>query len=822
MLNALIPRWLISLLFRSFEAKDAFLTQVEELRARNPDKPIAFAAFGAGYFELLLLRGFLKDRFGEAFEVRKATRLSSLWLDGFGLLMQRFLYLFRLAKRPPSRIKQISDELKAGRPVLLCFEGLERSRVFQTPLGEIELGYLAEQVPDLLVVPTVFVWRRKRRMEEGENQDFGKKILKNFVAPFTSPVNLLLGDPYQPTDLRKFFILIRQYGRSAARLAPEIPIRDLAPKILRRKVITTIQQEKRIILGPTFRSTKMVGEAIFRSPSFQKFARRIAAEEGTSEVAILKRASKYFHEMSALFSYFTFEWATWVLHKLFGLVYEEVSVDDKDFETIRAASREGTLLYIPNHRSYADFLLLSYLLFRKELLPPHVAAGQNLNIPIFGTIFKQGGAFFIRRSFRGNPLYAEVVKRYIGELLANRVSVEFFIEGTRSRNGKMAPPKFGMLKMVMDSILEGHVSEKVRIIPVALTYERLTEESSHKRELEGGKKVNESALGVLKASKVLFKKHGRVHVRIGEPILFEDALKQFLGEGAHSIDTKKLAVQKIAFEVCHRINRATLVTNFGVVCALLLARPGAAMPRKEVDQWLLKIEKDLRSLGAPLTPEMDQAFLWSCQRAITSLLNDGILKPYNGPTGDVGLKVVEKQVLRALLYKNSFVQAVTIAGIAGLARKDRALLLEFRNLLQFEFFFAEKDQFLKSILALPVGLSIGLYAFMLDDVLENICISLRGLMSMQGLTLESREWKSRLLKYAQGLIEERGVARLEAVNTQSFSAFVDMAQNKGWLKKSVGHSERDLHSPMKAADLEQVLNRIKGLRPDPNSWSLEA
>jgi glycerol-3-phosphate O-acyltransferase len=373
---------------------------------------------------------------------------------------------------------------------------------------------------------------------------------------------------------------------------------------------------------------------------------------------------------------------------------------------------------------------------------------------------------------------------------------------------------------VMDSILEGHVSEKVRIIPVALTYERLTEESAHKRELEGGKKVNESALGVLKATKVLFKKHGRVHVRIGEPILFEEALKQFLGEGAHSIDTKKLAVQKIAFEVCHRINRATLVTNFGVVCALLLARPGAAMPRKEVDDWLPRIERDLRALGAALTPEMDKSFLWSCQKAITSLLNDGILVPYTSSTGDVGLKVVDKQVLRALLYKNSFVHAVVIAGIAGLAKKDRSLLLEFRNLLQFEFFFPEKDQFLKSILSLPQDVSLNLYAFMLDDVLENICVGIQGLRSMQGLTLESREWKSRLLKFAQGLVEERGVARLEAVNTQSFSAFVDMAQNKGWLRKSVGHSDRDLFSPMKAPELEPILARIKALRPDPNSWRL--
>ena len=191
---------------------------------------------------------------------------------------------------------------------------------------------------------------------------------------------------------------------------------------------------------------------------------------------------------------------------------------------MRAASKEGALLFIPSHKSYVDFLILSYLLFRKDLLPPHVAAGINLNFWPIGSMFKGAGAYFIRRSFRGNLVYQEVLRRYIAELLQNKINMEFFIEGQRSRSGKLAPPKFGMLKMIVDSYLEGHISEKVFIVPTSICYDRVTEERAHKRELEGGEKVQETAVGLLRAIKVLFKNFGRVHVRMADPISMTDLI----------------------------------------------------------------------------------------------------------------------------------------------------------------------------------------------------------------------------------------------------------------------------------------------------------
>ena len=818
MLISILPKWLVNLLFRSFEAREVFLAQVTDLRKNHPQRPIAFAAHGAGWIEFMAVRLFLLEKFGHEFELRLATRIPSFLIEPFSLALRRVAAFFGLVAKPKSRIRMCSQELMSGHPIILNFESTERRKSFQTPLGEIELAYLAEQNPNLLVVPLVFVWRRRRRLEEGENQNLTSKLWKNFKAPFISPWNLLLGDPYQPTDLRKLLIMLRQYARSTLRLAPPIEISEFVPKTLRRKVLVSIQVEKRVILGPTYRSTKLVGESIFRGASFQKFIRSLAAEEGVPELTLLKRAQKIFNEISAKFSYFTFEYLGWVLHQVFTKIFDDVSVDDRDFDRLREASKEGPLVFIPCHKSYVDFLLLSYLLYRKEILPPHIAAGINLNFFPVGRMFKSGGAFFIRRSFRGNVLYAEVLKRYIAELLSNRSNVEFFIEGTRSRNGKLAPPKFGMIKMIVDSYLDGLVTEKVRIVPVSICYDRVTEERMHKRELEGQEKVKESALGIVKSSKVLFRNYGKVHVRFSDPLPLEKVLEQTMGEGSASVDTRKLGIQKIAFEVCHRINGVTPVTSFGLVCAILLAKPGAALARSDLETLLLRMKEDLKQLEILMTQELREDFMGACRRALARLVEDGIVRNYQTPLDTRGVKIPERQRIAALYYKNSVIHALVPIGIAGLARGNKEKLLELRAFLQFEFFFAEKDAFLRQILALPSNVMKELYAFMIDDVLENIQLGLQGLIKMQGLWLESREWKSRLMKFGLSGIVESTVSRLESVNTQSFAAFVEMAQNRNWLRSQPNQTH--LLTPSAGAELTEALAHIKALRKNPDDWEL--
>ena len=814
----LIPRPLIRRLFKSFEARDEFLLQLKTVRRALPDRPIAFAMFGGGVVEFLAIQLFLKEAFGDDFELRLATRLPSVFVENLSLNLRRVASFLRIGPKTRTRIRLCADELKAGRPVLLNFDSNERKKAFQVNVGETELEYLAQAVPNLVVTPIVIIWRRKKRMEESQNADVSTRLWRNFVAPFTSPWNLFLGDPYRPTDLRKFLLMLRGYAQSSLRLAMPFEVTEYPAKQLRRKIYTTITQEKRVTLGGVYRSTRLISETIFREPGFQQFVSDIAVQEKTTETAIYKRATKDFNEFAANFSYFTIEYAAWFLHKVFTKIFDDITVNDEDFERVRELSKEGALVFIPSHKSYVDFLVLSYLLFRKGLLPPHIAAGSNLNIVGLGRIFKKGGAFFIRRSFRGNVLYSEVLRRYMAELLNNRVGIEFFIEGARSRSGKLSPPKFGMLKMIVESAIAGDVKEKVRIIPVSIIYDRVTEESAHKRELEGGEKVQESALGVLKATKVLFKNFGKVHVRFGEGIRLEEAVATYMGDGVHSETTRKLGISKIAFEVCNRINAVSPITSFGVICAAIMAKPGAAIPRSQLDLIIDRIEHDARLLRVPMTPELETSFKWACQRAISNLLSDGLLEPYASSDGAQGLRIPAKQRIAALFYKNAFIHAFLLPGIRGLSVGLPATQLELRSLLQFEFFFSDKDHFIRQMHALPGDLSFELYAFMLEDVLENIEMGIDGLKKMSGLWLEAKEWKSRLMKFGRSTAAENPSLRFESVNTQGFSAFVEMSKNRQWLKLSPV-KQSTLLTPAAETLLNEERLRVRKLRPTAERWT---
>ncbi len=813
MFVSLIPTFLVNLLFRSFEARDVFLDQIEEVQKKNPGRPLAFVLFSAGIVEFLALRLFLLERFGEGMELRAATRFPAIYIESFDLILKRVAAFFRLGPRPPSRIKMCSEELNAGRPIFLNFENTDRARPFEVPRGEKELAYISQQNSNTLIVPVVFVWRRSGRIETGSSslKQISNKIL-------FSPWTFFVGDPYQPTGIRKIFIMLRGYARSTLRVSGHFEVSEYQPRILRRKVILSMLQEKKVILGPTYLATKLVGENILRNASFVRLVSKLASDENVSEIQILKRAQKMFFEISSLYTYFVVEVAAWVLDKVFNTIFEGIDLDPEDLKKLRERAREGSLVYVPSHKSYVDFLVLSYVLFRNDMAPPHIVAGINMNFWPIGSFFRRSGAFFIRRSFRGNILYSEVLRRYIAALLDNGVSVEFFIEGARSRNGKLSAPKYGMLKMIVDSSIEELIKPKLRFVPVSIVYDRVTETHSHKRELEGGEKVQESALGAMKATKVLFKRYGKVHLRFSEPVALEEWVQQQMGEGTHSLDTRKLAVQKLAFEICHRINQRTLLTAVGLNSALLLSKPESTISKQELEMWFERLHEDLKVLQAPLSPDLEKDFSRAMRRGTARLMDDKIFERVHLPDKKTVLKIPNKQRIAALYYKNTAVHPFVIPAIAGLAHGNIEECLELRNLLQFEYFFPEKDTFLREVSALPTGIMKELYALMLEDVLENIGLGLSGLSQMQGLFLDEKEWRNRLMKFGRSALSARLTSRGEAVNTQSFYAFIQMARNRGWLKKTP--SQNQLLTPASPGELQPTIRRLLYFKNKLKPWPL--
>ncbi len=788
-------------LFRSIEAQEDFLRAVDSVRASAAGRPIVFALYGAGVFEFLAIRSFLSSRYGDSWTLRVATRIPGLLIEPLGQLWLRALSKLGIRNEVTSRIRWMAEELKRGRPAILNFEPSDRRRPFETPKGERELRFLQEEVPHALIVPMVFVWRRRRRLDEGSG------LSAQLRRPFRSALDLLLGDPYQPKGLRKLLLMLRQYSYSTMRLVEPLEILHAAPGPLRRKILMILHQEKRIVLGPQVPVPKLLAENIFRQPSFQSIVQRLAAESDKSERDLNKKSARYFREIAAQYTYFAIEIFGWTLSKIFKTIFDDISFDRNELERIRTLARQKPLVFVPCHKSYVDFLVLSYLLFREGLTPPHIAAGINLNFWPLGTLFKRSGAFFIRRSFRGNILYGEVLRRYIAELLNNHVNIEFFVEGTRSRNGKLAPPKYGVLKMILDSHLEGLLTEHVSFVPASIAYDRVTEERAHRRELEGGNKVQENVVNVVRSSSVLLKNYGKVYLRFGDPIDLDSWVQDQMPEALHDMDLRKLGVQKLAFALCHRINSVTPLTAVGLVSAVLLSLNRPRLPRSELESWMVQVHADVQATHCVLSPELKEDFHKAWRRALARLVDDKIIVREARAEG-LFLYVPERSRISALYYKNSVIHGFLPLAIAGLSLRNPQDALELRNFLQFEFFFSDKESFLRSVTQVPGNMSLLLYARMLEDVLESIELGLRALEAMPGQSRSLKEWRNGVFRFAQERLQGRSVSRVESVNTQSMNAFVEMAQNRAWLVPSGDES----YQPASTAVLESTLSALKKFR----------
>ncbi len=783
-----VPDFIASKLFRSFEASEAFLEELSQLRQKNNEKKFIFLVFDAGIFELLALRYFLRKRWGDHFMIRRALGYPGIVVNPVRESLKRFISWIGFSSKRYSLARLCKAELDQKHPLFINLPiGFRAGKIASQ---ERLLEYLMESSKgDLLVVPLVFIWRRVGRKVEIKEENLSSRLMKTLKSPLLLPWYFLLGDPQRPLGLRKFIMMLRGYSRSILRIATVVEVsKETSLQTIRREAIRAIQKEKRVALGPVYKPSRGIWEQILRNPDFLHFIEKLSIEENVSEKKLLKKAQGILKEIAADYSHPIIELAGWLLEKVFHSIYQGFTFDRDQLKKVRETSKDGVIVYIPNHRSYLDFLVLSYFLFREQMVPPHVAAGLNLNFWPIGNIFKGGGAFFIRRSFRGDRLYSEILRSYVLALVNNKINLEFFIEGMRSRVGKMTPPKYGILKMIVDGHLQGKVSEKIYFVPVSITYDRVTEDQAHKRELEGGAKIQENAFNALLGSfKVLLKRYGRVHLRFGNPLSLEESIKEI---SAHSKpdkeDFSRWVVPRIAFEICHQINQQTPVTAAGLVSTVLIARTGAALSKEELEKWLTLLDQDLSKLGISKEPELESNYHEKCSRALRRLVREEIVQEYSLQDGGLGLRIVESHRMTALYYRNTALHAFLLPAIWGLAQKNINQSLELRSLLRFEFFFQNKDEFVASLKKLPLDMPFDFYAYLLQDVLESIYVCLQYLTLRSDLVLDEKEWASRLLKFAHEKLIEGEIRRRESANTHSIKAFIEMAKNENWLELRQG------------------------------------
>jgi len=268
---------------------------------------------------------------------------------------------------------------------------------------------------------------------------------------------------------------------------------------------------------------------------------------------------------------------------LFNHIYDGVSVDREGLNRLKTMSQKGPLVLIPSHKSHIDYLILSYILWHNNMPCPLIAAGKNLSFWPLGPIFRSGGAFFIRRTFKGQMLYSRVFSAYVHKLLEEGFNVEFFIEGGRSRTGKMILPKLGLLAIIIDAFKKGACEDMI-IAPIYIGYDRVLEESAYLHELEGGKKDPESIKQIIKARRVLKKRYGRIYLRFHEPISFRSLLDQMdLNLDGMSRTEEAALVRNLGHRVIRSINSVSVVTPHAVVAAAFLNSSKKRISREQLD-----------------------------------------------------------------------------------------------------------------------------------------------------------------------------------------------------------------------------------------------
>jgi glycerol-3-phosphate O-acyltransferase len=298
---------------------------------------------------------------------------------------------------------------------------------------------------------------------------------------------------------------------------------------------------------------------------------------------------------------------------------------------VREAARRGSLVLLPSHKSHVDYLLLSLVLRKNGLMLPVIAAGDNLSFFPVGPVFRRAGAFFIRRSFRGDRLYAAVVDAYIRRLMRDGNALEFFLEGGRSRTGKLLPPKVGLLNMVVDAAL-ALPDRTISFVPVSLGYERMMEEGAYARELSGQVKRKEDAAALLKVGALLREKYGRANVQFGQvielgalraalaavhdgaPLDRSRALPHTPPSPAPSPATAALTparrralVTRLAHQVMREINRVTAVTPGSLVAMTLLCHGRRGLPHTELVDHCRRLVLLVQRLGARTAPSLTRS-----------------------------------------------------------------------------------------------------------------------------------------------------------------------------------------------------------------------
>ncbi len=587
----------------------------------------------------------------------------------------------------------------------------------RTPEPALEAALATEGDP--LMAPLRIVWLAPLRGGSREGSFLGL---------------LLTGDPRDPNWLRQAVVSRREPDRCLVVAGEPAYASNLRARwaascgfdqtetigfaeFVRQKATLALERAERRLRGARYKVPRLVHEEILGRPSFRGGLRRIAQTQ-KSLAALTAEAASDLREMAATHSPLVIDLVNHAIRWLYTRGYDEKLVYDEGMmKRIAGLEELHPVVFLPTHKSNLDHLVLQYALHEHGLPPNHTAGGINMNFFPVGQLVRRSGVFFIRRSFREDAVYKHVLAHYIDYLIEKRFPLEWYIEGGRSRSGKLLPPRYGLLANVVDAYRRGK-SEDVLLVPIAIAYDQIQDVGSYAAEQKGGDKERESFAWFVRLVRQLRRRYGRIYLAFGEPV----SLRQQLGDpnAAEASDapaaseglrsTARFDLEKLAFEVSVRINRVTPITPTSLATLALLGATGEALSVRETRASLASLLEAVKRRGLPTTADFQHLETdVGVEATLDALVDNDVVTRF-----DEGIEPVycigDDQQLTAAYYRNTIVHFFVNRAIAELALLHAAEgagsaviprfwaeVMRLRDLLKFEFFFPEKEAFREEI-----------------------------------------------------------------------------------------------------------------------------
>jgi glycerol-3-phosphate O-acyltransferase len=597
---------------RTLKRLDLSPSSVQRILQAHQEGPLVYVLLHGSNLDYLALNHVLNER-RLPLSVW-ANNLSHRWWEPFPDMLRALLTRWRRPKREYNGA-WITQQITEGHALTVCLNS--RHRDAPDPIPHI-LAAQRETLRPIQWLPVVVVWTRSPTKSVNPSLRF-----------------LMARAPLSST-IRQIANVVLRSRRAFVQVGESVPLPELMNRIpearqsraLRILLRRYLKRETKIIRGPRLLSKREMRGLVLQNPAMQQVAKLEAARSHQSLRQVNKKMRREFEQMAANFRYWLIPILDIVLRPLWTKVYAGVDFPEEDLERIRSAMRKGSVVLVPCHKSHFDYVLISWVFYDNKLIIPHVVAGSNLAIPVVSWFLRSAGGFFIKRSFSEERTHPKIFARYLRELTRLGYPLEFYIEGGRTRSGKLTTPKLGVLGMLLDAASIRPFGQEITLLPVAIAYDRVAEQSVYAKESGGIAKTQESLGQFAKATGVLRNRYGRVYVRVGEPIACStvvDSASQTTAWTDLSSQRRGQRLQQVGDSLIHRIGAVTVVLPTTIVAMALLSHHRRGLTQTLLLERTTRFRDFLRQINTPFAKSLDR-FEESTAIALSQFESQGLVE----------------------------------------------------------------------------------------------------------------------------------------------------------------------------------------------------